>query len=194
MGRIVEHRPVVEDDRGKALRVDRMCVQQLAALVRVGIEEAERNGVPANRIAQGVTPRRPALADDPKDGVSRAIGARPGGERLLDLRVEQLLGRGPALQEPEVDAPERRRMLQGIQGAERNTGTTAIHGHEQSAHSAPVERASPREELDAAHARQVEVGSYERDGVAGVRQALECGEPGRGRIGGEDAVVRCEAP
>src|SRR3712207_8381730 len=48
-GRLVEHRPVVEDDRGEARDVHPMLAQQAPTLVGVHGVEPERDGIPSQR-------------------------------------------------------------------------------------------------------------------------------------------------
>ena len=71
-GRIVQHRPIVEDHRRQPLRIHAMIAQQPPALVGVHGVEPERDGVARERLAQLVAARRPLLADDAHDLVARA--------------------------------------------------------------------------------------------------------------------------
>lgn len=117
--------------------------------------------------------RPPLLADDAVDQVVRAIGPRPGTQRLLHLRVEPLLGVNPSLHDGEIDASEGGHALQCLQLAERKAGVVLIHREQQHTAGASLQQMCPLEELDAVHARQAEVGCYKRHLVAAVRQPLE---------------------
>ena len=99
-GRIVQHRPIVEDHRRQPRGIDAMVPNHLPSSVRVHGIEAERHGVRCKGIAQVVAALIPLLADDAHHLVARPIGFGPGGERLLNVRIDQLLGRAVALQNP----------------------------------------------------------------------------------------------
>ena len=193
-GRIVQHRPIVEDDGRQSLRIHPMIAQQLLALVRVRGIESERDGIAGERLAQLVAVRRPGFADDTHDLMARAIRSRPRGECLLYLRVEQLLGSRPSLHDPEVDPSERGRTLKGFQRVEGNTGATPVHGDEQRTHGMPVHGTCLCQELDAIHPGQAQVGCHERHLFAALSQPLEGLKPGLGRTGRQHPIVGRETP
>jgi hypothetical protein len=117
--------------------------QQPTSLLGIRGVETERDGVPAERVAQIVAARRPALADHADHLVAWAVGPRPRGEGLLYLRVEQLFGGGPPLHRPEIDPPERGRSLEGLQLVEGDSGPAPVHRDQERAYGTPVQRSSP---------------------------------------------------
>jgi hypothetical protein len=66
-GGLMQDRAIVENDRRQARRIYLVIVQQLLALVRIGVIEDERNRISGNRVTQGMALWRPALPDNAKD-------------------------------------------------------------------------------------------------------------------------------
>ena len=192
--RVVQDCPVVADGGGQRLDVDPQLADEPGAGLRFELVELERHAVASHDVAQFVAARVPLLADDPIDDVVRTVHHCPGGQRLLDLRVQPLLGSHPPFGDVDVEASQRHGPPQGGQLGERDPGLVLVHGHEQDADTAPVARLRPLQQLQRVHAVEMEVDSDQRELLprsGGSLHDLEC----RRRIAdGDDAVVRAEPP
>lgn len=166
-------------DHGRELTWSELVLaQQPAALVGIGGGEAEGDGVAGEDIPERVTLGCPLLTDDPDDLVARPVGPRPGRQRLLHGRVEELFGGRRAFEGPEVDASQGGRPLERGEVTEGNAGAAPVHRDEQGATGSRVERVRPPEELEAVHSWQAEIGRQQGHLVALATKLLKGTEAG----------------
>src|SRR6266568_4368358 len=96
----------MKDDGGEPRLVDVMVADEPLAGCGVCRGELERDAVAARHVPQVVAAGGPLLADDAVDQVPGPVGDGPGGQGLLDLRVDPFLWGDPSLEDEEVDPPQ----------------------------------------------------------------------------------------
>ncbi len=122
----------------------------------------------------------PARADELEAVERWYLAVVPGGQQIVEHRVELFLRRIPRLVQVVVDA-------RGVDGA--NGGFSVGIGSQEHALGVGIERDGLLEELDAGHAGHALVADDERDDVVALLELaadVECGLSGGGA---QDAVV-----
>ena len=149
---------------GRRRSASRGVVQPQRFVVAFEIEPAVRHVVAGEERLDLVAALRPAVADDPHDGVrGRGAPSRQSLSRSSSDRVQPLLGRVPRLQQVVVEADVVDRLDRdvgvGVRGEQHELGVGRVH-------------ARLLEELDAGHLRHA---------LVGERSARPGGRAGRTR-------------
>jgi hypothetical protein len=124
--------------------------------------------------------RAPASTDELQAVISGLMSVVPGGDEIVEDRVELVLWRIPGLGQVVVDAC-------GVDGTDGGFGV-CIRGEEY-ALRVRVERDGFFEEVDAGHAGHALVGEEEGDDIATLFELLAGVECGLSGCRAEDAVV-----
>ena len=182
--RALQHRAVLEQRDRQAIlgHVDHL--QQLARLaVALHVEPGHRDSVAGEEVAHVVGVAREAMADDPHSARLERSARLPGGEQVLDHRVELLLGRVPGLEQVVVerDVVDRR---------DRGLGVRV--GGEQDALGVGHQRARLDEVVGARHAGHALIGDQHGRLIAARAQLGQQLQRLRARAGAEDAVALAE--
>ena len=117
---------------------------------------------------------------------------RPRRERLLHLRVEPLLRRDPSLDQRKVDQAQGGGPLQRGELGERHPRVIPVHGHQQDAAGARVQRPRPLQELHAAYPWQPQISCHQCHLTAPICKPAEGVQALLSSAGRQHLVVRAK--